>query len=56
MTASGCVMTSDVFYVCLTHAMSTEQEEVMGLLIGDVSGALVFVCVVFFSRLTITSD
>ena len=36
MSANGCVLTSDVFAVCLTHALSTEREEVMGLLIGDV--------------------
>ena len=27
---------SDAFLVCMTHALSTEQEEVMGLLIGEV--------------------
>eukprot|EP00118_Oscarella_pearsei_P019537 m.208292 g.208292 ORF g.208292 m.208292 type:complete len:55 (+) comp39702_c0_seq47:105-269(+) len=26
----------DAFSVCLTHALSTEEEEVMGLLIGEV--------------------
>ena len=28
---------SDVYQVCLTHALSTEKEEVMGLLMGEVS-------------------
>lgn len=27
---------SDAFLVCLTHALSTEKEEIMGLLIGDI--------------------
>lgn len=27
---------SDVYQVCLTHALSTEKEEVMGLLMGEV--------------------
>ena len=30
-------LNSDVYLVCLTHALSTEKEEIMGLLIGDVS-------------------
>jgi len=29
-------LASDVYLVCLTHALSTEHEEVMGLLIGEV--------------------
>ena len=28
---------SDVYQVCLTHALSTEKEEVMGLLMGEVT-------------------
>lgn len=27
---------SDAYLVCLTHALSTEKEEVMGLLLGEV--------------------
>ena len=27
---------ADAYMVCLTHALSTEREEVMGLLIGEV--------------------
>lgn len=27
---------ADVFSVCATHALSTESEEVMGLLLGDI--------------------
>lgn len=29
-------VTREVFLCCLTHALSTEGEEVMGLLLGDV--------------------
>lgn len=28
-------ITSDVYFVCMAHALATEQEEVMGLLLGD---------------------
>lgn len=31
-------LSSDVYLVCLTHALSTEKEEVMGLLLGEVRG------------------
>ena len=30
-------ITSDAYLACLIHAMSTEREEVMGLLLGEVS-------------------
>ena len=42
MSANGCVLASDVFAVCLTHALSTEREEVIGLLIGDVCRTLMY--------------
>ena len=29
-------LSADAFMVCLSHALSTEEEEVMGLLIGEV--------------------
>ena len=29
-------LAADVFMSCLTHALSTEREEVMGLLLGEV--------------------
>lgn len=29
-------LTADAFAVCLTHALTTEKEEIMGLLIGEV--------------------
>lgn len=30
-------LNSDVYSGCLTHSLSTEKEEVMGLLLGHVS-------------------
>lgn len=30
-------ISADVYLVCLVQALSTEKEEVMGLLIGEVS-------------------
>lgn len=36
MTASGVNLAADAFMVCLTHAFSTEREEVMGLCIGEI--------------------
>lgn len=32
-------LNADVFFGCLMHAYSTEREEVMGLLIGEVADA-----------------
>lgn len=29
-------LAADVFMSCVTHALSTEREEVMGLLLGEV--------------------
>jgi len=29
-------LTADCYSVCLAHALTTEKEEVMGLLIGEV--------------------
>ena len=34
-------LTADAYLVCLTHALSTEKEEVMGLLLGEVNYRLV---------------
>jgi len=36
MSLKSVSLESDVYLVCLTHALSTEHEEVMGLLIGEV--------------------
>lgn len=30
------LLSSDVALVCMQHALSTEKEEIMGLLIGEV--------------------
>jgi len=40
MTVREVYLSADAFLVCLTHALSTEKEEIMGLLIGDVSHEL----------------
>jgi len=36
MSVNGVKITADAYLVCLTHALSTEKEEIMGLLIGEV--------------------
>lgn len=36
VTLSKVKLQTDVYMVCLQHALSTEKFEVMGLLIGDV--------------------
>ncbi|OMP00129.1 JAB1/Mov34/MPN/PAD-1 [Corchorus olitorius] len=35
-------MSEDVWLTCLTHALSTETEEIMGLLLGDIELKWVF--------------
>ena len=37
MPIRGVSLTADAYSVCLTHALTTEKEEIMGLLIGEVS-------------------
>ena len=41
MAVTAVKMEADVFMVCLTHVLSTEREEVMGLMIGEVFMLLV---------------
>ncbi|KAJ1474381.1 lys-63-specific deubiquitinase BRCC36-like protein [Baffinella frigidus] len=36
MAVSTVAVTADVLQVCMAHALSTEKEEIMGLLLGDV--------------------
>ncbi|CAI0422493.1 unnamed protein product [Linum tenue] len=36
MSLTGVRMSEDVWLTCLTHALSTETEEIMGLLLGDI--------------------
>lgn len=38
------LLSSDVALVCMQHALSTEKEEIMGLLIGEVSYVMIFEC------------
>lgn len=35
-------MSEEVWLTCLTHALSKETEEIMGLLLGDVEVTLLF--------------
>lgn len=47
-------LNSDVYAACLQHALSTEKEEVMGLLIGEVMFSILqltlFIKIVFSGR------
>ncbi|KAJ7569905.1 hypothetical protein O6H91_01G099400 [Diphasiastrum complanatum] len=36
MSLTGVKITEEVWLTCLTHALSTETEEIMGLLLGDI--------------------
>lgn len=37
MPIKAVYLTSDAYSVCMTHALTTEKEEIMGLLIGEIS-------------------
>ena len=49
MSLTAVKMSEDVWFTCLTHALSTETEEIMGLLLGDIEVTL------FISTLQFTS-
>lgn len=36
MALSGVKISEETYLTCLTHALSTETEEIMGLLLGDI--------------------
>ncbi|KAE9600512.1 putative JAB1/MPN/MOV34 metalloenzyme domain-containing protein [Lupinus albus] len=36
MALTGVRMTEEVWLTCVTHSLSTETEEIMGLLLGDI--------------------
>ena len=36
MSLTGVKMAEEVWLTCVTHAFSTETEEIMGLLLGDI--------------------
>ena len=38
------LLNADVYFACLAHAFSTEREEIMGLLIGEVSEEMRALC------------
>lgn len=42
MSLTAVKMSEDVWFTCLTHALSTETEEIMGLLLGDIEVTLQF--------------
>lgn len=46
MALTSVKMTEEVWLTCLSHALSTETEEIMGLLLGDTQ---VSVLIFFFS-------
>ena len=48
MAVEAVKIEADAYMVCLTHALSTEREEVMGLLIGEVF-TLLWICLFLFS-------
>ncbi|CAK7356578.1 unnamed protein product [Dovyalis caffra] len=39
MSLTNVKMTEEVWFTCLTHALSTETEEILGLLLGDIEYA-----------------
>ena len=47
MAINAVELSADAYMVCLAHTFSTEKEEIMGLLIGEVSFGLEAVCVLF---------
>jgi len=51
-------LSADAFAVCLTHALSTEKEEIMGLLIGEISPDHVsyIIAVILLRRSCIQAD
>jgi BRCA1/BRCA2-containing complex subunit 3 len=36
MSIKSAIINEDVYFICLTHALTTEKEEIMGLLLGDI--------------------
>lgn len=43
MAVEAVKIEADAYMVCLTHALTTEREEVMGLLIGEVFFLLIYI-------------
>ncbi|PRQ50742.1 putative JAB1/MPN/MOV34 metalloenzyme domain-containing protein [Rosa chinensis] len=39
MSLTCVTMSEDVWLTCMTHALSTETEEIMGLLLGDIENS-----------------
>jgi BRCA1/BRCA2-containing complex subunit 3 len=43
-------ISADVYFSCVTHALSTEREEIMGLLLGEMRDGSVDVCSLYMMR------
>ena len=41
MAVTNVRLSAQAYMVCLTHALSTEKEEIMGLLIGEVTSYII---------------
>ena len=50
MSLTKVKMSEEVWLTCVTHAFSTETEEIMGLLLGDIH--VLFLSLILISRLT----
>ncbi|CAI9766083.1 unnamed protein product [Fraxinus pennsylvanica] len=48
MALTSVKMTEEVWLACMTHALSTETEEIVGLLLGDIQAILILS--IMFSR------
>lgn len=48
MSLTAVKMSEDVWLTCLTHALSTETEEIMGLLLGDIEVLFLLIFTFFF--------
>jgi len=44
MVVNKVLLTADAMMTCLVHALSTEREEIMGLLVGELTGDHEEVC------------
>lgn len=52
MSIKSVIINEDVYFICLTHALTTEKEEIMGLLLGDIHVILIYIYIfIIFSIL-----
>lgn len=45
---SSVEITDDALLICASHALTTEKEEVMGLLLGDIEVIIVYIIRIVF--------